>query len=272
MNTARLIVLGIALAAGGGALMLMTRSGPTAPQAIVQALPVQPKLETDEVLTAAHDIPLGTIMTDAEFAWLTWPRAAVGAGMIKKGGDADQVLTDLKGSVTRSSFISGEPIRREKLVKGPNSGFMSAILPSGQRAVAINIDTQGGTTAGGFILPNDRVDVIRTFRDEDAARPGGGDAFSTETLLSNIRVLAIGQNVQEKNGERVVVGSNATLEVDSRQAETLVLAQRVGQLSLVLRSMLDSAKSNTPDDSDAAGAQKTMTIVRFGVASAMGKR
>jgi pilus assembly protein CpaB len=168
------------------------------------------------------------------------------------------------------SFFKGEPIRREKLVKGPNSGFMSAILPSGMRAVAINIDTQGSTSAGGFVLPNDRVDVLRTVRDDEAAKSGVADAFVTEILLSNIRVLAIGQNVQEKNGERVVIGSNATLEVDPRQAETLILAQRVGQLSLALRSLLDAsrtAETATPDQQ----TDNTLTIVRYGIA-ASGKR
>ena len=270
MKTARLAVLGVALAAGAGALLLMTRGDVTPPQAIVEALPIAPKLDTDEVLTAAHDIGLGTLMGEGEFAWTVWPRSAVGAGMIKKGSDNVQMLADLKGSVARGSFLAGEPIRREKLVKGPNSGFMSAILPSGLRAVAINIDSQGGTSAGGFILPNDRVDVVRIYRDEDAARAGAADAFTTETLLSNIRVLAIGQNVQEKNGERVVVGSNATLEVDQRQAETLILAQRVGQLSLVLRSMLDSAKTDVVETDDSA--PKSMTVVRFGVATGVNKR
>jgi pilus assembly protein CpaB len=197
-----------------------------------------------------------------------WPRAAVGPGMIRRSETPD-VINDLKGSVSRMSFFQGEPIRREKLVKGPSSGFMSAILPSGMRAVAINIDTQGSTTAGGFILPNDRVDVVRTYRDDDAAKGPNGDAFLTETLLSNVRVLAIGQNVQEKNGERVVIGSNATLEVDPRQAETLILAQRVGQLSLILRSLLDAnrtAETVVQDQPD-----NSLTIVRYGIA-AQGKR
>ena len=268
MKTARLGVLGVALAAGGAAMYLVSGS-PKAPAPVIIAAPPPPVVDTEEVLVAKRELPMGTLVTEQDIGWVTWPRAALGAGMLKQS-ESPNVVNDLKGSVSRMSFFQGEPIRREKLVKGPNSGFMSAILPSGMRAVAINIDTQGSTTAGGFILPNDRVDVLRTFRDEEAAKAGGGDAYQTETLLSNVRVLAIGQNVQEKNGERVVVGSNATLEVDPRQAETIILAQRVGQLSLSLRSLLDASRTVEAlvDDKQADGS---LTIVRYGIA-ASGKR
>ena len=95
-----------------------------------------------------------------------------------------------------SNFAAGEPLRRDRLVKGPHSGFLAAILSKGSRAVAINIDTQGSSEAGGFILPNDRVDVIHIFQDEGAVR----NSFVSQTILTNIRVLAIGQNFQEKMG------------------------------------------------------------------------
>ncbi len=263
MKIARLVVLGVALAAGGAA-MLVVGGGQKQLAPIIQALPAAPQMDTDEVLTAARELPMGTLVAEPDLAWTVWPRSAVGAGMIRKS-ELPNIVTDLKGSIARASLFAGEPIRREKLVKGPNAGFMSAMLASGSRAVAINIDSSGATSAGGFVLPNDRVDVLRTFRDED----GGKESFATQVLLTNVRVLAIGQNVQEKNGQPVVTGSNATLEVDPRQAETLVLAQRVGQLSLVLRSMLDAAKTETREPEP---AETGLTIVRAGVAASAGKR
>ena len=120
---------------------------------------------------------------------------------------------------------------------------MSAILPSGMRAVAISIDTRGATSAGGFILPNDRVDVIHTVQ---AASESGANPAISEIILTNIRVLAIGQNVQERNGEKVVTGETATLELTPAQAEKVVLAQKVGQLSLALRSIADVNETGTP--------------------------
>jgi pilus assembly protein CpaB len=163
--------------------------------------------------------------------------------------------------MVRFSFVAGEPIRREKLIQAGGSGFMSALLPTGMRAIAISIDNRGSNSAGGFILPNDRVDVIRTYRDEEATRAQGGDVYVSETILRNIRVLAIGQNIQEKDGQRTVVGETATLELDPRQSEMIALAQRIGQLSLALRSMADSNKTDEilPQNSG------SLTVVRYGV-------
>ncbi|MDB5569666.1 MAG: cpaB, partial [Hyphomicrobiales bacterium] len=170
----------------------------------------------------------------------------------------------VRGAIARGGFIQGEPIRREKLVKGPNAGFLSALLPAGSRAVAINIDASGGSSAGGFILPNDRVDVVRTST--------AADGMESETILTNMRVLAIGQNIEEKNGERVVAGSNATLEADPVQAETLILAQRTGQISLVLRSMMDASGRPKADVAAPPDADRgSVTVIRYGVSGA-GKR
>lgn len=150
------------------------------------------------------------------------------------------------------------------MVKGPNAGYLSAVLPSGYRAVAINIEVSGGASAGGFILPNDRVDVIRTFRDDAASKAAGAEVFRSEIILTNILVLAIGTNVREKSGDRTVQGTTATLEVDPKQAEQLILAQRVGQISLALRSLADAGQttnaSDEPDDT-------SVTIIRNGVAT-----
>ena len=117
----------------------------------------------------------------------------------------------------------------------------------------------GKTAAGGFILPNDRVDVIRTFRPDDAPT-----SFASETILTNIRVLAIGQSVQEKSNERSVIGGTATLEMTAEQAEKVVLSQRTGQLALSLRSMSDAAKN---DELKPQQTPVTMTIIRSGNAS-----
>ena len=119
--------------------------------------------------------------------------------------------------IVRAPFVAGEPIREAKLVNAKGSGFMAAILPSGMRAVSTKLRLKPG--AGGFILPNDRVDVIMTPRNRDDK---GGDRTS-ETILRNVRVLAIDQNVEEKNGQKVVVGKTATLELSPGQAETLAL-------------------------------------------------
>jgi pilus assembly protein CpaB len=145
---------------------------------------------------------------------------------------------------------------------------MAAILPAGMRAVSTEISAETG--AGGFILPNDRVDVILSRRDKDAERITGTESIVAETLLSDVRVLAIDQNVEEKNGQRVVVGKTATLELTSRQVETLAMGRLQGAMSLALRSLADSDASiragSVPADDDPIVSNR-INMVRFGMSS-----
>ena len=120
---------------------------------------------------------------------------------------------------------------------------MAAILPSGMRAVSTEISPETG--AGGFILPNDRVDVILSRRPKEDDKTATAPQPTSETILTNVRVLAIDQTVEEKNGQRVVVGKTATLEIAPRQAETLTQSRQLGTLSLALRSLLDASKAET---------------------------
>ena len=267
MKKSRIIVLFLALAAAAGAFVIATGSRPAPPE--IAAAPPPLPAPTDDVLVASKDLPLGTLVGDGDFMWQSWPKDGAAPGTLRKSEDP-KIIDELKGSFVKAALLQGEPVRREKLVKGATGGFMSIILPSGKRAVAINIDSQGATSAGGFILPNDRVDVIRTYHQEakGAVAASAGDSFVSETLLTNVKVLAIGQNVQDKNGQPVVVGSNATLELDPAQAETVILGQRTGQLSLVLRSMLDV------NDNGASVRQAThsLSVVRYGSVTQDGNR
>jgi pilus assembly protein CpaB len=254
VTTARLTVLGIALVAGIGAAVLVRESKP--PQ--VAAAP--PPQLTDGVLVAARELTFGAAVEASDLRWEDWPIDHIPDGIVRKSASPGGV-EEVQGSIVRSNFAAGEPLRRDRLVKGSHSGFLAAVLAPGKRAVAINIDTHGSSTAGGFILPNDRVDVIRIFHDEDAAHKGSG-TFVSQTILTDVRVLAIGQNFQEKNGERVITGANATLELTPAQAETVMLEQRVGQLSLVLRSMSDANVASEQHQNHGNG----LLVVRNGVA------
>lgn len=223
--------------------------------AVPASLPPQP---TESVLVAGRDLNFGAVIADADMRWQPWPPNQLPQGSITRSTQPNAVQ-DYKGAIVRSNFLAGEPLRAERLVRAGGSGFMSAFLSNGMRAVAIDLADQGKSAAGGFILPNDRVDIIRTFRPDDA--PG---AFASETILTNIRVLAVGQSVQEKGTERTVIGSTATLEMTPSQAEKVVLAQRTGSLTLSLRSMADASKDGdvTPKEQP-----QTMTVIRSGNAS-----
>jgi pilus assembly protein CpaB len=164
----------------------------------------------------------------------------------------------------RQAFSAGEPIRDGKLIKGKTSGYMAAILPAGMRAISTEISAETG--AGGFILPNDHVDVILSRRDKEAEKATGIEVHTSEIILANVTVLAIDQTVEEKNGQRVVVGRTATLGLAPQQAETLARSRQMGTLSLALRSLVDSQGSaEAPTDERAGANRRGINIVRFGV-------
>jgi pilus assembly protein CpaB len=195
--------------------------------------------------------------------WQTWPAATASSNFIRRS-EQPEAGRQIAGSIARSPFIAGEPIREQKLAKANGSGFMAAILPSGMRAVSTEISPETG--AGGFILPNDRVDVILSKRDKNPDRASGStDVVNSEIILSNIRVLAIDQNIEEKNGQKVVVGKTATLELRPEQAEFLARARQSGTLSLALRSLADA--NAAPITEDLGGKRDSINIVRYGVST-----
>ena len=255
MNIARLAILGIALVAGGAAAFLVSRGDE--PQ---QAAPVV-QLPTVDVLIAKADINMGSAVNAQDFQWQQWPAATTGGGSYILKKNKPNAIDELSGSIARASFTAGEPIREAKLIKANGSGYMAAILPSGMRAISTEISPETG--AGGFILPNDRVDVILSRREKRT------ENTTSETILTNIRVLAIDQTVEEKNGQRVVVGKTTTLELTPRQTETLALSRQTGTLSLALRSLLD-ANNNAPPPEE-AGRRTGINTVRFGVTTAAPK-
>ena len=209
MKTARIVVLTIALGAGGVAAYLASGSD-NKPQA-----PAEPvaQLQTVDVLVARADIGLGQTVAPENLQWQSWPAAAASNNFIRRTERPD-ATTQIAGSIVRSPFIAGEPIREAKLVKANGSGFMAAILPPGMRAVSTEISPETG--AGGFILPNDRVDVILSKREKNSDRPGAADVVNSEIILANVRVLAIDQAPKEKDGQNTVVGKTVTLELQPR--------------------------------------------------------
>src|SRR6202165_3963540 len=257
MNTARIVVLTIALGAGGVAAYLASGSDKKPP-----AEPVA-QLQTVDVLVAKSDIGLGQTVTAEALQWQTWPAATASNSFIRRNERPD-ATTQIAGSIARAPFIAGEPIRDPKLVKANGSGFMAAILPTGMRAISTEISPETG--AGGFILPNDRVDVILSKRDKNPDRNGPADIVVSEIILANVRVLAIDQAPKEKDGQNAVVGKTVTLELKPEQAETLARARQTGTLALALRSITDI---NVVEDTSDQAAKRgdSINVVRYGVPS-----
>jgi len=258
MNIARIVVLAIALTAGGIAAYLASgsdnKSAPTEPVT---------QLQTVDVLVAKADIGLGQTLTPNDVLWQSWPAAAASGTFIRRN-DRPDAANQVAGSIARYSFVAGEPIREAKLVKTDGSGFMAAILPTGMRAVSTEISPETG--AGGFILPNDRVDVILSKREKNPDRNASNDIVISEIILSNIRVLAIDQAPKEKEGTNTVVGRTVTLALKPAQTPILAAARQAGTLSLALRSIADVNQAEVNPD-DQPRQRGNVNVVRYGVSN-----
>jgi pilus assembly protein CpaB len=258
MNIARVVVLTIALSAGGVAAYLArgTEEKPRPAEPVAQ-------LATVEILVAKSDIGLGQAVKPEDLQWQTWPATTAGSNLINRAAKAD-AIREIAGSIARAPFIAGEPIREQKLVRANGSGFMAAILPTGMRAISTEISPETG--AGGFILPNDRVDVILSSREKNPDSKGA-DVVHSEIVLTNIRVLAIDQAPKEKEGINTLVGKTVTLELKPEQAETLARARQSGTLALALRSITDVNSAEGRSEAQVQKRSEGVNVVRYGVAN-----
>jgi pilus assembly protein CpaB len=260
MKAARLVVLGVAVAAGGIAAFLAASNKEAAPP----PPPPQVQLETVDVLVAKSDLTRGQVIQASDIGWQTWPAAAANSSFIKKPEDPD-APNKFVGAIVRVGMVAGDPIRGPYVVMAKGSGFMAAVLPPGMRATAIDISPE--TSAGGFILPDDRVDVVLTRRDKAAEKQTGVEKFTSDTILRNLRVLAIDQTIEDKNGVKTVLGKTATLEVTEPQAEILNLSHQLGAISLTLRSIRDTDTSAEGVGDTSKNERGAISTVRFGVST-----
>lgn len=270
MAPSRVIILGVAVATAVGAgYVARNMATPPPPEIIVADAPREPAVRLTEVLVLDGDVAMGAVVGD-HLSWQSWPSKGVSDAFITRDGDPN-ALEELKGAIARVPMYAGEPLRRSKLI-GEGQSFMSSILPPGKRAVATQIAAD--TSAGGFILPNDYVDVIMTRR---SANQTGAEGFVTETILKNIRVLAIDQAIQEdEEGRRVRVGDTATLELTPQQAEIITVAQQMAdRLALSLRAIVDTTEV-IEEEADylvsGQGRRGTVRLIRSGEVSEVGAR
>lgn len=199
------------------------------------------------VLVAAQNLPAGTIVKTEHVRWQDWPESGVADGYIVEG-KTPEPLKNVISAAVRRGITAGEPITPQRLVQKGEAGFLAAALSPGMRAVSVKIDAVSGTS--GFILPGDNVDVMLTSQYEMDGRGGEGKRETksyAEIVLSNVRVLAIDQNMNDVVDEHTPakVGATATLEVTLRQAQIIGVASQLGRLTLVLAG-LEARQEPTP--------------------------
>jgi pilus assembly protein CpaB len=240
MNLRAVLLLLVAFSAAGGAALL-ARNWIAGQQAALHEQASTPArsdaIATAEVLVAAKDLSTGSFLRSEHMKWQAWPRTAVRADYIVRGTGREN---DLEGAVARSRLNAGEPITALRVVHPGERGFLAAVLDPGMRAVSVPVDATTGIS--GFIFPADSVDVILTFRYgvNDSSNGGSHPRHYSETLLRNVRVLAVDQRVENNDGA-AKVAKTATLEVTPRQAEKIALGLQLGSISLSLRSLAAEA-------------------------------
>jgi pilus assembly protein CpaB len=199
---------------------------------------VENTVKKTEVLVAAKELGLGEKLSDGALTWRAWPVDSIQEGMITKEAQPDAIEKFATGRA-RAPIYSGETIIEKKIVQAGDKGFLASMLPKGMRAISVAISER--SSAGGFILPNDRVDVILT---KKASADGGTQLVTSETVLTNVRVLAVNQNYgkQEEGTDTISVaeGKTATLELTARQSEVIAQVESMGELSLALRSIAEN--------------------------------
>lgn len=276
-----LIVVALFAAVGTG---LFARAWITQQQAAFKARPAQvaPAADTRQVLVAKETMEAGRFVRAEDLRWTAWPKDGVSEGyvvegetpkgLVKRAPDgaeggmprtAGKAVFD--GSVVRSRITAGEPVTALKLVQPGERGFLAAVLEPGKRAVSVPVDATTGIA--GFIFPGDWVDVIFIGQMRFEAKSGGAEGSTlkkidfSETLLSEVRVIAMDQKVEAADGQ-AKVAKTATLQVTPKQAEKIALALKMGGVSLSLHSLArheDLSDDRFSEVARAVGALKADT-------------
>jgi pilus assembly protein CpaB len=230
------LLIGALLIAGVTAMMAknMIGGGASAPQAQARAVaPAGP-----EVLVATRHLPVGTIIDAEAFRYQIWPQGLVQPAYFIRGQGSSNPQ-DLIGTVVRTEITAGQPVTNGALVRPGERGFLAAALSPGMRAVTVGVSSTSGVA--GFVFPGDRVDLVMTHEVEG---DGDGEGLQvSETILRNVRILAVDQRITARDAEGNQVAqstSTVTLEATPRMAERIQVAQAIGQLSLSLRSLADN--------------------------------
>jgi pilus assembly protein CpaB len=237
MSKMRILMFTLAIGSAVGAAVLakgmVGKKQPTKEEAAA------PKIETTDVLVAAKDIEVGERLASGSVIWKPWPKNLVRDVMITRD-EKPEAETELGESRALIQMYEGETVLDKKIVNPGEGGVLSALLPKGMRAYGITVRSR--TSAGGFILPNDRVDVLLT-RKIDSSGGSGGTIHKSETVITNARVLTINQVFkQSAESEETSVKDveYASLELKPEQAEILARLESEGELSLALRSIAES--------------------------------
>ena len=265
MDRKQIIAIGVASLAALGAAFVAKDFIAAKPQPVKTK--VVDRVEKTEVLVVTKNVQMGERLHPGLLRWAPWPKETLLPGMITRADQPDAMDPDSPDSLidarVRTPMVAGEPVLENKVMRKGEGGLMSALLPKGMRALAVKITVE--SASGGFIMPNDRVDVLLTRRLNEQT--------FTDTVLENVRVLAIDQKYVADDSDTPAVSTveTATLEVTPEQARVLTRVQSIGELSLALRALAERGDGDLKDDKPrltpqfARNAGGEIRVFRYGV-------
>ena len=251
MNSKRIVFLLLAVIVAGTTAFL-ARAWLQAERAAIAAQIAAPKAAAAapsvQVLVARNALRTGQLIKPEDLRWQAWPQGALPQTYIIEG---KRQISEFVGAVARTSFRVGQPLVDTDIVMPGSRGFLAAVLRPGLRAVSV--PATATSAVSGFIYAGDRVDVLLTHALK--AESTGAEHHATETILRNARVIAMDQRLDFAPGDKPEVGKTATLELTAKQTEIVTLGVKMGELSLVLRSLQDEDERDGEGSSDDATAE-----------------
>jgi len=241
MRARTLILLFFAIIlAGGTALLARAWLAAERSKELAEAAPMALPTPAKSVLVARAEIRRGQILRPDDMVWQTWPEGGLDKTYVVMGGP--RTPESFAGWVAKNPIVGGEPISEAKIIAPGNRGFLAAVLRPGMRAISVPVTITSGIS--GFIFPGDQVDLLLTYAvpapapvDKDKDRKSSYDHKAAETVLRDIRVVAIDQRLESKAGE-AVPAHTATFEVPAKQTEVILLASEIGKVTLILRPLV----------------------------------
>ncbi len=281
MGSTRIAILIVAAVCSVGLafLVLSMMGGKKTPPPVAVAAAPAVERPMSRVLVAQRDLKIGERLEAGMLAWQAWPPEAVNEAFITDGaarsgaagatqkaldsvGVGSPALQSVEGAIVREVILAHEPIIQRKLVRGGEGGFMSVLLQPGMRAMSIPVTVETG--AGGFVLPNDRVDVVLNQKVEVQSKDQSTSVAVSKVVMRNLRVLAIDQTTEPEKGAKSLVGAVATLEVPAEDVEILAAAKGQGELLLSLRAYTDGSGSAGRAYASAGARSETIRVYRGG--------